>query len=161
MQDSNPGSLSNLNDIVVPDPVPLWPPAPGWIAVLIVLALALVWYAVRRVRAWQHAAYRREAAAELESARTRGAWGEAPAIVKRAALVAFPRPAVAPLSGDEWLAFLDRTGGTRDFTEGAGRHLPTLSHDPQASEVVPDDEAARMLDACVRWVRGHREEVEA
>ena len=40
---NDPGSLQNLNDIVVPGPVAWWPPAPGWY-VLAAFALAgLAW----------------------------------------------------------------------------------------------------------------------
>ena len=40
---NDPGSLQNLNDIVMPAPVGLWPPAPGWYVVFAVgLALAVL-----------------------------------------------------------------------------------------------------------------------
>ena len=34
---NDPGSLQNLNDIVVPGPVAWWPLAPGWYLLLAVL----------------------------------------------------------------------------------------------------------------------------
>ena len=99
-------SLSNLRDIAVPEPPPLWPPAPGvWvlliIAAAVLLALILCW---RRARARN--AYRRAGLALLKDARTAR---EVNIVVKRVALAAFPRSMVAPLWGDAWVAFLDST----------------------------------------------------
>ena len=34
---NDPGSLQNLNDIALPAPPGLWPPAPGWYVVLAAL----------------------------------------------------------------------------------------------------------------------------
>jgi hypothetical protein len=101
-QDS--ASLQNLRDIVVPDPPPLWPPAPGiWvllaIALAVVAALVLLWW-----RARARNAYRRAGLALLQTARTSH---DVNIILKRVALAAWPRPDVAPLYGDDWAAFLD------------------------------------------------------
>jgi hypothetical protein len=105
---SDPADLSNLRDIVVPPDVSFWPPAPGWwvVGAAIVAAAALV--IVAAVRHWQGNAYRREALRALATAGD----ADVSAILKRAALAAFPREQVASLHGAAWLAFLDRTGGT-------------------------------------------------
>ena len=58
---SDPGSLQNLNDIVLPDAVAWWPPAPGWYAVLAVLLALLLWLSFRALRAWRRNIYRRQA----------------------------------------------------------------------------------------------------
>jgi hypothetical protein len=105
---SDPTDLSNLRDIVVPPAVSFWPPAPGWwvigAACVVVAGLA----AAAAVRHWRRNAYRRAALRALETADA----SDISAILKRAALAAFPREQVASLSGTAWLAFLDRTGGT-------------------------------------------------
>ena len=103
-QDS--ASLQNLRDIVVPDPPPLWPPAPGvWvlivIALAVVIALILMWW-----RSRARNAYRRAGLALLENART---IRDINIILKRVALAVWPRREVAPLYGDEWVSFLDHT----------------------------------------------------
>jgi hypothetical protein len=106
---SDPSDLSNLRDIAVPPPVSFWPPAPGWwvVGAACLVAGGLAVAAVVRHR--RRNAYRREALRELASAEA----SDISAILKRAALAAFPREQVASLSGPAWLAFLDRTGGTR------------------------------------------------
>jgi len=46
--------------------------------------------------------------------------GEIPALLKWTALEAFPQSDVAGLSGEPWLAFLDKTIGGKNFTDGEG-----------------------------------------
>lgn len=105
---SDPSDLSNLRDIVAPPAVSFWPPAPGWWIVGAACVLAAGFAVAAAVRHWQRNAYRREALRALEMAEAR----DVSAILKRAALAAFPREQVASLSGAAWIAFLDRTGGT-------------------------------------------------
>jgi hypothetical protein len=132
-------SLSNLHDIVVPAPPPLFPPAPGvWIlliiAVAVVLALALWW---RRARARN--AYRRAGLTLLKNARTAR---EVNIVVKRVALAAFPRSTVAPLWGDAWVAFLDRTCRRARFSS--------------LEEVDADAEASSMMRSMAgTWIQRH------
>ena len=133
-------SLENLRDITVPEPPPLWPPAPGvWVALVVVLAvvlaLILCW---RRARA--RSAYRRAGLALLPGARTTR---DVDVILKRVALAAFPRPRVAPLYGEDWAAFLVGTCSRARFA-------PIGATDP-AAEVSP--ELRTLADT---WIRHHR-----
>jgi hypothetical protein len=153
-------SLDRLHDIVVPDPTPWWPPAPGWLwlagmaAVLLVLALLAAF-----IR-WQKNRYRREAFAELarlaSAASPAGSGGLLPALgelLKRTALTAYPREDVATLTGPRWFAFLDSTGGTR-FSAGLGEALERATYLARSEE----QESARALELVreVRtWIRRH------
>lgn len=133
-------SLENLRDIVVPDPPPLWPPAPGvWVLLIVVLAVAtalfLLW---RRVRARN--AYRRAGLALLKTARTTN---DVNVILKRVALAAFPRPMVASLYGDEWFAFLDGTCRRARFSS-----LGEIDADAEVS--------AKLRSEACTWIRHHR-----
>lgn len=142
---SDPADLSNLRDIVLPAAAPLWPPAPGWwilgATCIAAAGLAVAVAAIARRRN----AYRRAALAELETA----AASQISAVLKRAALAAWPRRDVAALSGAAWRAFLDRTGRTDAFTVGAGRDLDALTFGGTA-----DGEAVRA--EARRWLRRHR-----
>lgn len=104
---ADPASLENLRDIAVPPPVPWWPPAPGWWVAIAILTGALVALAYRGWRSWQANAYRRAALGELQSATTVSQIAE---ILKRTALVAFPRIDTAALSGAAWCEWLGQTG---------------------------------------------------
>jgi hypothetical protein len=152
---SDPADLSNLRDIVVPPDVPLWPPAPGWwIVGAAIVASAAVLAGMAAVR-YRRNAYRRAALGELAAVEDLPA-GEAAqrvtAVLKRAALVAYPRAEVAELSGQAWLGFLDRTGRTDAFTTGPARELPSLAYGGRrgASDLPAIVSAARA------WVRRHR-----
>jgi hypothetical protein len=138
---SDPADLSNLRDIVVPPAVSFWPPAPGWWAVGVACLVAAGLAIAVALRHWQRNAYRREALRALETAEG----NDISAILKRTALVAFPREQVASLSGPAWLAFLDRTGGTAFSNTG----LLALTYGGTA------DRAAVVAQAR-RWIERHR-----
>jgi hypothetical protein len=150
---SDPADLSNLRDIVVPPPVPWWPPAPGWWIVAAALAAALAMLAVHVIRHHRHNAYRRAALAELaalDSADDPARARAISAILKRTALVAYPRAEVASLTGAAWLAFLDRTAGTDAFTKGPAAALE------RAAYGAPTGDDAALAAAARRWVKRHR-----
>ncbi|MGY0793771.1 DUF4381 domain-containing protein [Azospirillum argentinense] len=156
----DPASLSNLRDLALPNPVPWWPPAPGWWILAAGLLLAGLLLAVRAIARYRANAYRREALRVLDA--LEGDIGKADAallaqrmasLLKRAALAAYPRSEVAGLDGASWLAFLDRTAGTDRFTTGPARRLPDLVYG--AAEGGTD--ALREIAATARlWLRTHR-----
>ncbi|MCK0198546.1 DUF4381 domain-containing protein [Ancylobacter sp. 6x-1] len=142
--------LSRLADIAVPPPVPWWPPAAGWWMIAAALLAALLILIAAGIRHWRRDAYRRAALAELSGL---GSGADAAAIsdvLKRTALAAYPRQTVASLTGSAWLAFLDRTGGTNDFTE-AGGFAASVSGVRASSDNA-------LLAAGRRWVKRHRVE---
>lgn len=151
----DPADLSRLADIVLTPPVPWWPPAPGWwiLAAAVLAALAIL--TIEALRRYRRNAYRRAALAELDAI---GAVADAAgaaavsAVLKRTALVAYPRAEVARLTGEGWLAFLDRAAGTKGF-----------AHDPaaalaRAASGAPVGDGAALLAAARRWVTHHRAE---
>lgn len=134
------GSLDNLRDIAIPESPSLWPPAPeAWVVIAVaILGVGVVVY--RWQRQQRANAYRRAGLSLLDDA---GTLHDISVILKRVALVAFPRDQVASLYGEEWVAFLGRTCDHRDFT---------------ALAQGPDDRAAdgetRQLAAL--WIERHR-----
>ena len=159
---SDPGSLQNLNDIVVPAPVAWWPPAPGWYVVLAVFAMALAWAAFRGLKAWRRNTYRRQALRELKTVAEKGAPAAAdiPVLLKRAALSAWPRQEVAMLTGKEWHAFLDRTGDMDRFRDGgAGALMDRLSYGSSPEQLaLTSEEFIGLNEAARAWLRQHRTE---
>ena len=143
--------LSQLHDIHLPAAVSWWPPAPGWWAVMALVAIAAgliyVIYSRRRRNRW-----RTKALAEL--ARLRDAAPECrlrdlSVLLRRVAISRFPRHDVAALTGAAWLAFLDRTlGDAKAFQSGAGR---VLLSGPYANTAEVD--TAALLDLCERWIK--------
>jgi Domain of unknown function (DUF4381) len=161
----DPYSLDNLRDIVEPAAIPWWPLAPG---VWLLLALVAVWTVAMLglwwVR-WRRQAYRRaglrelhEIAARLHTAPERAAaLVDLAALLKRVALVAYAREHVAALSGDAWLAFLDRTGGTARFTRGPGAVLAEVSSRPGLGAALDAAQVTTLVATARDWIRWHRE----
>ena len=161
----DPYSLDNLRDIVEPASIPWWPPAPG---VWLLLALVVVWTVAGLILWWVHwrrQAYRRaglrelrEIAARLDTAPERTtALVDLAALLKRVALVAYAREHVAALSGDAWLTFLDRTGGTTRFTGGPGAVLAEVSSRPGLGAALDVTQVEVLVATAQDWIRQHRE----
>ncbi len=115
--------LSQLRDIHLPDSIGWWPIAPGWYLLVIVSIVALMsvlfflnrYYVNGRARrqalrllAMFQQQYERDANAQLSAARVSE-------LLKRVALVYFPREKVAGLQGESWIAFLTNTASGLDF----------------------------------------------
>jgi hypothetical protein len=157
---NDPGSLQNLNDIVLPAPVEWWPLAPGWYVVFVVLACIFCWILFRRLKAWRRNTYRREALRELSEICSQGsiAARRLPGLLKRTALSAWPREQVAELSGAPWHDFLDRTGDTADFGTGMGKVLDRLSYAGSGEPTLSGAEFEQACEATEAWIRRHRQE---
>jgi len=150
--------MTNLVQPSAPDAVGLCPPAPGWyvVAVLVVIGLARIgWKGIRR---WRANAYRREALRLIDRIGNNESLAELPEIMKRAALSAFPRSEVASLSGEAWLAFLDGTLPTTEFSDGPGRTLADLAFSVDGGEGLSEDERRELVGLAGRWVKKHKGE---
>jgi hypothetical protein len=153
---NDPASLQNLNDIVIPEPVAWWPPAPGWYVVAALVLLALLVLTFRGIQRWQRNRYRREALAILAQVRDNGS-GQAsrvPELLKRAALSAFPRDEVAGLNGAAWYRFLDGSARCDRFSAHAGTLLAKASYG--ASPSLTEREFTVLCEAAEFWLRRHR-----
>ena len=158
-QETSP-ALAGLHDVVAPAPVSWAPQTVGWVVLaglLLVLAAWLGWRAWKKSRANR---YRKVALAEVDRVAVRpqddpaAALGAVNEILKRAALTAWPRPDVASLAGREWLDFLDRTSGGRDFRDGSGRALADRVYAP--GDVPATEEERRAFLGVVRgWILHH------
>ncbi len=152
-------SLAGLRDIRLPAPVSWWPPAPGWWVVAALAATVLaasIWWLWRL---WRRGTTRRRALAELDrlagvyqaQGAAAGLAADLSVLVRRLALVRFPREQVAGLTGEAWLAFLDRTGGGDRFSRGPGRVLAIAPYSR-----ATDLEAGPLLALVRDWIRHGR-----
>ncbi|MEO5794030.1 MAG: DUF4381 domain-containing protein [Rhodoferax sp.] len=133
----NPGAppALQLRDIHLPAAPGFWPLAPGWWAAIALLVLLLVGVAVLVWRRHQRKRAGRGVLREL--AALEAGFRQAPSpdslarismLLRQIALAHFPRQTVSPLSGGDWLRFLDASGGRGRFTEGPGRVLSSLPY---------------------------------
>jgi hypothetical protein len=131
--------LSQLRDIHLPEPVSLWPPAPGWWFLLLVLIVGSVYLYRHAIAAMIRRRKLASVLRELDQARE--AFNEQSAfdnrrnqagleflattnnLLKRVAQVMYPESGSANLTGRDWLGFLDACDNSADFTEGAGTVL--------------------------------------
>lgn len=110
--------LSTLKDIHLPQPPGLWPVAAGWYGLIFIVSLLLITAAVLLYRYYRRGRPRREALRQLAACEQQYAAAETSAdqisariseLLKRVALVYFPRSEVASLQGEAWINFLQRT----------------------------------------------------
>jgi LPXTG-motif cell wall-anchored protein len=156
--------LEKLHEIIVPAPVSWTPQTAGWYVIFGLVLLAAGWWFYRRLRRFRGNRYRRMALEELavierelqQPEQRAKALAEIPALLKWTALEAFPRSEVAALTGEQWLAFLDRNLGGKDFKEGPGRFLSELAYAPAEKTARFSDESIRnLLQLIRRWTKRH------
>ena len=144
-----PELLDGLRDIVMPAAPPIWPPAIGWwlVAVVAIAVTIFSWIAVSRLLT---GAAKRDALRRLSHIATlppQDAASELSSLMRRAALTKFPRLEVAGLVGRDWLEFLDRSGETDQFSNGAGRILAFAPYQKQGAE-----DCAETIAICRKWI---------
>ena len=143
-----------LRDIHLPDAPSWFPPAPGWWVLAALLLALLAWGTVvalrrRRVRLQRQrvldalATWQAGLSSEPSPAQLAGI-GE---LLRRLALMRYPRSEVASLSGTAWLRFLDESGGQGLFSDGPGW---VLAEGPYRRKLPPDLD----IDGLAALVRG-------
>jgi len=158
-------SLDRLQDIVVPEPVPWWPPAPFWYCFIVLATAWIVYAAIRAADRWTRNAYRRQALRELAAIQDAASHDGPGAkhlctvseILKRTAMVSFKREQVASLAGEDWLRFLSDTCDQVDFMKQPSRRLGTVSFDPKPADTAGEDLETIVRDART-WIAEHRSE---
>ena len=156
-----PDPLAGLIAAPLPLPISLWPQTWGSrlvIALTVMLLAVGLWRLLSRYRA---NAYRRAATRELaaiEQAATGAASGvdtnAIALLVRRTALVAFPRQKIASLTGSRWLSFLDASFGGEGFATGPGVVIGTAPYDPRR---VTSADAAPLIALVRRWIWAHHD----
>lgn len=160
----DPTNLDRLHDILVPAPVPFWPPAPGWWWVIGAVAVLLLVLLLRAFSLWQRNRYRREALRALaalepavrDPARRAGALLELAGLLKRVAVTAYPRVQVARLTGAEWSSFLDRTAEGAAFSQGPGVVLQAAVSNPRTAASLDEPSIHELLQTARGWIRRHQ-----
>lgn len=149
--------LVQLRDIHLPEPIGWWPLASGWylLAVLMLISLIIViFFAIRYYingRAKRQAIHLltdyqqqyRQDNGQLIAARISE-------LLKRVALVYFPREKVASLQGDEWIAFLTNTSKGLNF-EKVRIELLDMPYQPALSK-----DLSLLIKMVRNWIKQRR-----
>jgi hypothetical protein len=136
-----------IRDLHLPEAVAWWPPAPGWWVLAALVVAGLAWLAWRYLQHRARGRARRVALGELdrlldryEEDRDAARFGAgASALLRRTMLAYAPRREVAGLTGEAWLAWLDRDLTHPQFVEGPGRKLLELPYRSRDAEVPSAD----------------------
>jgi len=115
--------LAQLADIHLPEPIGLWPPAPGWWILGLLILLGLAYLGRRWYLSYQRKLILRQALAELDGCASDYAHADSDddkarvnyvnavnTVMRRVALVHYSDQQVAALSGREWVDFIRKNG---------------------------------------------------
>jgi len=151
--------LDQLADIHLPDPVSVWPLAPGWWLLLALLLALGVGVALWRRRQRRYA-FRAQALRELDAIYTRLAEHQQPAtylqelnrLLKRLAFTSYGQAFDPSLKGLAWLAWLDSSCPKLPgrFTD-AGANLLVAG----LYQAAPEGDIAGLQALARAWVRTH------
>jgi hypothetical protein len=151
--------LAALRDIRLPEPVSVWPLAPGWIVLTVLLGsgfIALLLLSRRRQDPARKAALRELDRLRAGTAGNRGrdlAAGVS-ALLRRYAMVRFPTHEVAGLSGRRWLEFLEHHSSSGGFVEGPGQSIVCAPYQPgEPTEPVEIEPLCRLTRD---WIDSNR-----
>jgi hypothetical protein len=146
--------LQQLKDIHNPAPISWWPLAIGWYGVIFITLLVLgclgfLLYRYRQKQKRQQLIFQQLTSIEEKLLlQDPTAVSDCSVLLRKIALLNFPRQDVAGLHGEAWLKFLDQTGKTQDFSHGCGRLLITVAYQQQWN-----DTATQLLPLIKRWMQ--------
>ena len=154
--------LSQLRDVHMPAPIGWWPLAPGWYAVALLL-LILCWLGgmtirrhARQTKAKRQALHllRLFAKQHQKNPQSARACARISELLRRVAMLYYPRAEVAHLKQQAWLEFLTRTAKNIDFQQFSHEllELPYQQQAPQAEPYALEP----LFAAAERWVRQRR-----
>ena len=108
-------SLDNLHDIIVPEAVGFFPPAPGWYTVGLLCLALLFHFMVKRYKQYKKSEYKREALKELLTYEKSSKENVVAllTLAKRVGIAAFGRHEIVKLSDDSWWDFMEQHSKTK------------------------------------------------
>ena len=132
-----------LRDLHLPPPIDWWPLAPGWWLVIVLALAGIAWllrraFLKRRFLAPRRHAVRALAAIEAQYLEHRNPVvlaRQASELLRRAMLAYAPRHEVAGLTGESWLAWLDRGLPVPYFHTEGGKSLLQLPYRNPAADL--------------------------
>ena len=150
-------ALQSLRDIHLPAPISIWPLAPGWYVLMIILIVGLIWLSIKFYQNYQRSVIKKLALTQLkdlhlayqQQIQTPQQIAAAISILlRRVALAYFRREEIAGLHGRQWLNFLNASGNTNEFTATIGNALITAPYQKQFSGSLES-----LFQLSQQWVR--------
>ena len=164
MKSSDPASLQNLNDIVLPATIGWWPLATGWYVLIGFVLIVIAWFSYRSLKLWIKNRYRRAALRELQLLEDRvrkpgqrdASLRQIPVLLKRAALSVYPRSQVASLTGKDWFHFLNSTVKNPSFSEHTINTLNMVSYSTGELSNADLEATTALINASRSWLKHHQ-----
>lgn len=133
-----------LRDLHLPEAISWWPLAPGWWVVIALFAVGLGYLIRLYLRNHARGAARRHALQQLQTLTADFEQhhnavtfsSDMSELLRRTMLAYAPRQEVAGLTGDDWLAWLDRDLNQPRFQSDAGRKLLELPYRRPGDDVT-------------------------
>lgn len=168
-------SLDQLRDIQLPDPIGIWPPAPGWWLLGLITIVALIWLLLSLQRYWLRNRYRRLALRELSQLSanqttpdpskipTQARVQQLNQLLKRTALQGFSNTfpdtgketdTLAALNGQPWLDFLYRSSRIDAFRQPLGQRLAHSLYQPASD--LSHQQLEQLQQLVKQWIKQHR-----
>jgi hypothetical protein len=156
--------IAGLKEISLPDPIPYLPQTIGWYILFTVVLILALWLGYRGYHRWMANRYRTLALRQLDDIEQQlrqpdtrmNALTAIPVLIKQTALKCYRRAEIAQMSGKEWLAFLDKSYGGNEFTDGPGVLLPGISYGSQkVFDRIEDEEINRTVLLVRKWIGKH------
>jgi len=147
-----------LQDIVLPPAIGWWPPALGWwlLVLLVPLLLYGLWRLIKQLRRKTAVKVARKLLRQIQQdkALTPGQKLAAlSALLRRVAISTRQASAVAGLTGERWLHYLDQSLPGQPFSQGPGRYLA----EAQYRRDLPDElDMAALFQLCDQWIKRQR-----
>jgi len=134
-------ALKDLRDIHQPDPVSIWPLAPGWwiLIILVPVLIFLIRYLMKRKNKPN---YKKLALEELQNIvadyeiqrNSHKTIGEISLFIRKALVAKKGNEQIAGLIGDDWLDYLDKVSGTELFSKGGASIIATSPYRKQQED---------------------------
>ena len=151
----------DLRDIHLPEPISWWPIAPGWWMLIASLFLIITIIFILR-KSYLGKQLKRDITAELENIKqqfqntqNKSQLAKSLSILLRRACISYyPKTNIAGLTGEHWLAYLDKTNvklsKNNSFKSNAGEVLLSAPYLPDSTKL--DFDAPSLIDLCEVWL---------
>ncbi|MFJ1269639.1 DUF4381 domain-containing protein [Legionella lytica] len=148
--------LAQLKDIHLPDAISWWPLAPGWYGLITLVVLLIAVLAAYLYRHHSYALAKKQALLLLanyhedyeKEHNTSSSSAQISELLRRVALVYYPRTEVASLHGEAWLQFLNQTSTGIDFNA-----VRTLLLDAPFKAVDTGMDLNPLFSHAQRWIK--------
>ena len=156
-----PPQTLDLRDIHLPEPISWWPIAPGWwMLIASALLIIAVIFILRKMYLGKQ--LKRDINSELENIKQQFQKTQNKSqlakslsiLLRRASISYYPKTDIAGLTGEHWLAYLDKTNlkhsKNNSFKSNAGKVLLSAPYLPDSTKL--DFDAQSLIELCESWL---------